>query len=527
MTNPTESTAWNDLLRLCADFKHEDFHLAQLFEDNDRFSEFSVSHENLLLDYSKNFVTTETIDTLIELAKEMGLTDAINAMFAGEKINITENRAALHSACRIPEEKNSNTEIVSCLKQMDSFVTAIHSGEWKGYSGNKITDIVNIGIGGSDLGPVFVCDALSSFSTNDIKPHFVSNVDPTDLDNVVAGLDPATTLFIVASKSFKTLETIQNAHAAKNWLLSQSASPECIRNHFVAITTNSAAASEFGIQEQNLFPMWEWLGGRYSLWSAIGLPIALSIGMNHFRQLLAGAHSMDKHFHSTELRKNLPVIMGLLTVWYTGFLNAHSHAVVPYSQKLQQFPAYLQQLYMESLGKNVNKNDEPVTSNTGDVLWGAVGTNAQHSFFQLLHQGTEFIPVDFLGVIKPTSEGIDASRRQQYLLANCLSQSLALMQGNNDSSDQHKKIQGNKPSNILLINELNPYNLGSLIALYEHKTYVQSVIWNINAFDQWGVQLGKVLSNDVFKAFTESGSNVEFDSSTASLIKQIGELLND
>jgi len=527
MTNPTESNAWNDLLHLCADFKHEDFRLAQLFEHNDRFSEFSISHENLLLDYSKNFVTTETIDTLIELAQEMELTDAINAMFAGEKINTTENRAALHSTCRIPEAENSNAEIVSCLQQMDSFVTAIHSGERNGYSGNKITDIVNIGIGGSDLGPAFVCEALSSFSTNDTKPHFVSNVDPADLGQVVAGLDPTTTIFIIASKSFNTLETIQNAHAAKNWLISQSGSPDCIGDHFVAITTNSAAASEFGIQEQNLFPMWEWLGGRYSLWSAIGLPIALSIGMNNFRQLLAGAHSMDKHFHSTELRKNIPVIMGLLTVWYTGFFNARSHAVVPYSQKLQQFPAYLQQLYMESLGKSVNKNDQPVTSNTGDVLWGAAGTNAQHSFFQLLHQGTAFIPVDFVGVIKPTSDGNDARRRQQYLLANCLSQSLALMQGNNDSSDQHKKVQGNKPSNTLLIDKLNPYNLGSLIALYEHKTYVQSVIWSINAFDQWGVQLGKVLSNDIFKALTESSSDIEFDSSTASLIKQIGEFLNN
>ncbi len=527
MTNPTDSTAWKELQRHCADFKRDGFRLAQLFDIQDRFSQFSIRRENLLLDYSKNFVTAETIETLLQLAREMGLPEGIDAMFAGEKINTTENRAALHTALRIPTEENSNLEISDCLQRMDSFVTAVHSGAWPGYSGEKITDVVNIGIGGSDLGPAFVCEALSSFSGNGLNLYFVSNIDPTHLDDLLLSLNPATTLFIVSSKSFTTLETKENAEAARTWLLEHSDSSTAVEKHFIAVTTNAEAATEFGIASNNLYPMWDWVGGRYSLWSAIGLPIALAIGMENFRQLLAGAHSMDRHFQTAVLGENMPVILGLLTVWYTGFFDAHSHAVIPYSQKLEQFPKYLQQLTMESLGKSVRNDKESVSCNTGNVLWGSAGTNAQHSFFQLLHQGTEFIPLDFVAVARPDSNGINADRRHRQLLANCLSQSLALMQGSNDSSDPHQQLRGNKSSNTILIDELNPYSLGSLIALYEHKTYVQSVIWNINAFDQWGVQLGKVLSNDIFSALIDSSSNANFDSSTASLIKEIGDKLDE
>lgn len=521
MTNPTETDAWKGLQYHCADFKRDDFRLAQLFENQDRFSQFSIQHENLLLDYSKNFASRESIKTLIQLAQEMDVPEAINAMFAGEKINTTEDRAALHTALRIPVEENSNPEIIDCLRRMDAFVAAIHSGEWQGYSGEKITDIVNIGIGGSDLGPAFVNEALSACAINELTLHFVSNIDPAHLDDLLVTLNPATSLFIVSSKSFSTLETKENAEAARKWLLAHNESISSVEKHFIAVTSNLDAATDFGIASTNLFPMWDWVGGRFSLWSAIGLPVALAIGMENFRSLLDGAYSMDKHFQTAELGKNIPVMMALLSVWYTAFFDAHSHAVIPYSQKLEQFPKYLQQLTMESLGKSVSNDNETVSTKTGNVLWGSAGTNCQHSFFQLLHQGTELIPIDFISVIKPTSDGSNAFRRHNQLLANSLGQSLALMHGNSASPDPHRRITGNKPSNTLLIDELNPYNLGSLIAIYEHKTYVQSVIWNINAFDQWGVELGKKQAALLFNALESESVDFDLDNSTLGLIEHI------
>ncbi|NKB33547.1 MAG: glucose-6-phosphate isomerase [Pseudomonadales bacterium] len=521
MKNPKDSDAWKELLLLSAEFKHDDFSLAQLFEDDDRFDSFSVSHESLLLDYSKNFVSNESFAELIQFAEHMQLPAAINALFAGEKVNGSEGRAALHTALRAPDNEGGNKEVSACLNKMESLVKAVHSGSWKGFSGAEITDVVNIGIGGSDLGPSFVCDALADFSTGKLQLHFVSNIDPAHLDNTLLNLNPATTLFLVASKSFTTLETKQNAEAAKAWLLESAPSTDSVKHHFVAITTNANAAKAFGIDEQNLFPMWDWVGGRYSLWSAIGLSIALSIGMDRFRQLLAGAHSMDRHFQSAELGRNLPVIMGLLSVWYSGFFAAQTHAVIPYSQRLQQLPAYLQQLCMESLGKGVDKNHESVNINTGEVVWGAPGTNAQHSFFQLFHQGTQFIPVDFIAFIESCGIGADAQERHEQLLANCLSQSLALMEGKSSSENSYQDIPGNRPSTTLLVDKLDPYNLGSLIALYEHKTYVQSVVWNINPFDQWGVELGKSLSSEIFAAIQDSSSAANFDQSTANLVSRI------
>ena len=525
MTKPTECPAWKDLQHLSAEFKHEHFKLTKLFEKSNRFSDFSISHDNLLFDYSKNYVTTESLTALIQLATEMQLPEAIDAMFSGKEINNTEECSAWHTALRIPETENSHNEVVNCLQKMDSFVTSLYSGSWLGFSGEKIKDVVNIGIGGSDLGPSFAYDALSDYSTGKLKLHLVSNLDPTDLDSVTEKLNPATTLFIITSKSFSTPETIQNAETAKSWLLTWAKSSAAVKSHFVGVTANSIAARKFGLAEGNLFPMWDWIGGRYSLWSAAGLPIALSIGMDNFRKLLSGAHSMDEHFKNSDLINNIPVIMGLLSVFYSNFLEAHSHAVIPYSQKLQKLPAYLQQLCMESLGKCVTKNGEPVTTKTGNVLWGAAGTNAQHSFFQLLHQGTEFIPVDLIAFIKSTSKGEKAELRHIKLLANCLGQSLSLMKGSNFSSNPHKTVSGNKPSNTLLIRELNPYNLGSLVALYEHKTYVQSVIWNINAFDQWGVELGKSHAEQLVGVLKTNSVNLELDDSTKGLLNRIQEAI--
>lgn len=523
MTSSTDSNAWPELQGFSNEFKQDDFRLEKLFDDQERFSKYSISLDGLLFDYSKNFLNSKILAALIKLAEDQQVPSAINALFSGEKINTSEDRAALHTTLRVPEVTNTSGEVVECLTKMDSFVTAIHNESWRGFDGDPISDVVNLGIGGSDLGPAFVCEALSPFSSNNVNLHFVSNVDPAHLDSVLENLNPKSTLFIVASKSFSTLETQENAKAAREWLLTSANSMKATEKHFIAITTNATAAVEFGIKESNLFPMWDWVGGRYSLWSAIGLPIALAVGMDNFRQLLSGAHTMDEHFRTADLTENMPVIMALLSVWYSGFFTAHSHAVVPYSQRLSQFPAYLQQLTMESLGKGLEKSGNPVKTNTGEVVWGSTGTNAQHSFFQLLHQGTQFVPVDFIAFIDPSGGKNSANQQhqQQQLLANCLSQSLALMKGKQDSANPQKSVPGNRPSNTLLLDKLDPSSIGSLIALYEHKTYVQSVLWNINAFDQWGVELGKNLSKEIFAAVNSNESAVQFDPSTAALISKI------
>ena len=520
MGSPSDTTAWQALEDHSTQFKRADFRLSKLFQQKDhRFDAYSLQHEDLLLDFSKNYLEQRTLSLLVDLAKEQQLPQAITSMFAGENINRSEQRPALHVALREPAVTNRFPEVSNTLGRMAQFVVRIHQGDWKGHNGKRIEAVVNIGIGGSELGPSLVIDALAAGNSGHLKFHFVSNIDPSALQDVLDQVEADTTLFIIASKSFTTLETCTNAATARAWFIQQSGAANKIKQHFVAITQNQQAATEFGIDETNQFPIWDWVGGRYSLWSAIGLPIALCIGMDNFRQLLAGAHSMDSHFKEAALGQNMPVILGLLSVWYRGFFGSHSSAVVPYSQRLGRLPVYLQALSMESLGKSVDNEGSPVGTKTGAVLWGAVGTNSQHSFFQLLHQGTEFIPVDFIASVRPGNAA--ATTMHQQLLANCFSQSLALMDGVADPGQPHKAVAGNRPSNTLLVRELSPYNLGSLLALFEHKTYVQSVLWNINAFDQWGVEFGKTLSQQIFKCLTGTSQAAEFDASTSRLIDHV------
>ena len=521
MSSLATSAAWQALQAHHDSFQSGGSRLADLFKDQQRYRRFSLKHEQLLLDYSKNLCTEETIALLLALAEQCQLPAAIKAMFAGEKINSTEDRAALHTALRVPVAKQAFPEVTQTLERMQKFVAAIESGQWLGCSGEKITDVVNIGIGGSDLGPVLACDALQHYRSDLLKVHFVSNIDPEHLHRTVADLNPATTLFIIASKSFGTLETKENALSARQWFLEAQGADADVAKHFVAVTSNTQAAIEFGIAEENLFPLWDWVGGRYSLWSAIGLPIALSLGMENFSQLLAGAHSMDEHFRHSSPEKNMPVLLALLSIWYSGFFGARSTAVVPYSHALKQFPAFLQQLSMESLGKQIDTDNAEVSTNTGEIIWGSEGTNAQHSYFQLLHQGTDFIPVDFIAIARTEVPG--KQLQQQQLLANCLSQSEALMLGESDDSNPARNSPGNRPSNTLVLAELNPYNLGNLLALYEHKVYVQSVIWGINAFDQWGVELGKKLSRNMNDAFSNAELKANLDSSSRGLVEQLSE----
>ncbi len=516
---PGSTKSWKSLEDHAKTFRQEGFRLSSLFEQgNSRFQQFSLQQEDLLLDFSKNFLTEQTLNLLVELARECRLGESIEAMFNGEEVNNTEQRPALHTALREPEGTGQRPEVASTLRQMESIVEQVHNGSWTGFSGERITHVVNIGIGGSDLGPAMISEALATFETGKVKLHYLSNLDPSHAESCLRGLKPDNTLFIIASKSFTTLETKKNAELARQWYLSLGGDESLISRHFIASTSNVKAAIEMGINEDNIFPLWDWVGGRFSLWSAIGLPIAMGIGMDNFRQLLAGAHAMDQHFRHSPLDKNIPVILALITIWYTGFFDARSNAVIPYMQRLNLFPSYLQQLYMESLGKSVDLQGNEVSGNTAEVIWGAVGSNSQHSFFQLLHQGTEFIPVDFIALAHSDT---DSTEQHQQLLANCFSQSIALMQGSDGDGQPHRFISGNKPSNTLLIKKLTPYNLGSLIALYEHKVFTQSVIWNINAFDQWGVELGKKLSSKVFNAFTDTKEASRLDDSTANLINKV------
>jgi len=511
--------------------------IADFFADNpDRFDDFSLEAAGLLLDFSKNGVTAETLELLDALAQAAGLEQAIADMFDGEEINNTEQRPALHVALRSPDTGRPYDQLVhETLHRMAGFVQDVTSWEWRGYAGDPITDIVNLGIGGSDLGPAMVYTALADYHLDGIQCHFVSNVDPSHLEQTLARLDPSTTLFVIASKSFTTLETSLNAEAARRWFLDIQPNEDDLAKHFVAVSTNIEKAKAFGIAEDNIFPMWDWVGGRYSLWSAIGMPVALGIGMDNFRKLLVGANAMDAHFRSAHLQTNVPVMMALLDIWYLNFHGAESRAILPYSQSLHLFPAFLQQLDMESLGKSVTRDGEPVTTATGGIVWGSAGTNGQHSFHQLLHQGTHLIPADFIAVAKTGSTNKDM---HQQLLANCFAQSQALMNGNSlaDAAAElkaaglddatvkalapHKVVPGNRPSNTLMLEALTPESLGSLIAAYEHKVYVQSVILGINAFDQWGVELGKVLSKDIYNALVAGGETTGFDGSTNALINR-------
>jgi len=513
--------------------------LTELFAaDPNRVESFSLTAGPVYLDYSKSHLDAKSIGQMVTLAEQAGLPQAIKNLLAGEHINNTEDRPALHTALRCPALTTADkTKIVQQTQhKMASFVDKILAGQWPGYSGKAITDVVNIGIGGSDLGPRMVVTALSQFQQDRVKVHFVANIDGADLSDVLANINAETTLFIVASKSFSTLETRENALAARSWTLANGATESELAKHFVAVSSNVAAAVEFGIAEDNIFPMWDWVGGRYSLWSAIGLPIAIALGMENFRALLAGAASMDEHFASAPLAENMPVLLALISFWYSATRGYESQAILPYAQRLNRLPAYLQQLDMESLGKSVDRDGRPVHYATGLVLWGTEGTNGQHSFHQLLHQGTRKVLVDFIASAKPMS---DLDNHHNYLLANCIGQSQALLAGKTLAQAKaellaagkseheatlvapHKVIPGNRPSNTLLLNQVNPNSLGALIALYEHKVFSLGVLWNINPFDQWGVELGKQLGSAVYPALTGQPAPDEWDASTRSLVAKL------
>lgn len=514
--------------------------LKQLFiEDSDRFRKFSILFEDILFDFSKNRINATTLALLVQLAKECKLDEAIKAMYSGAKINQTEDRPVLHVALR----NQSNTpilvdgidvmpEVNAVLAKMEKFSHAIISGEWKGYTGKPITDIVNIGIGGSDLGPVMVTEALKAYKTH-LNLHFVSNIDGTHLAEALKIVDPETTLFLVASKTFTTQETMTNAHSARAWFLKSGAKTEDIAKHFAALSTNAKDVSAFGIDTENMFEFWDWVGGRYSLWSAIGLSISLGIGFDNFKQLLAGAHATDQHFERTPFEENIPVILGLLGIWYINFFNTETQAILPYDQYLHRFAAYFQQGDMESNGKHIDRNGKAVDYETGPIIWGEPGTNGQHAFYQLIHQGTRLIPCDF---IAPAQSLNPLGNHHPILLSNFFAQTEALMNGKSEEevvselrglgkSDSEitelapfKVFDGNRPTNSILLKRVTPFSLGSLIAMYEHKIFVQGVIWNIFSFDQWGVELGKQLAQKIQPELNNDEPIASHDSSTNGLI---------
>ena len=514
--------------------------LRGLFAHNpQRFPEMTVDTAGLFLDYSKNRLDGRTLELLAGLARERGVEQQRDAMFAGAHINLTENRAVLHTALRAPrgaalvvDGQDVNSDVHAVLERVRAFSDAVRSGAWLGHGGKPITDIVNIGIGGSDLGPKMVCLALRQYTHPRLKLHFVSNVDGHDMDAALSGLDPATTLFIIASKTFTTTETMMNAQTARAWFL-QSAPESALSMHFVAVSTNVEAIKTFGIDPANMFPFWDWVGGRYSVWSAIGLPVALAVGYGHFADLLAGAHAMDVHFKEAPLEQNMPVILAMTGFWNRQFLGCASLSIAPYHQDLNRFPAYLQQLDMESNGKRVTRAGQPVDTVTCPVIWGECGTNGQHAYYQLLHQGSDVTPIDFIAALRPAHE---LENHHASLLANCFAQSEAFMKGKSvdevrtDLQGQglapdeverlapHKTFPGNRPSNTILMEYLTPSTLGALIALYEHKTFVQGVIWDVNSFDQWGVELGKVLAKKIEAELAGEITPALHDSSTNGLI---------
>jgi len=538
MSKLKEKSAWKALQEHFEQVK--DLHMRDLFAaDAGRFEKFSLRYNDILLDYSKNRICEETLPLLIDLAEQSDLPAWIERMYSGEKINFTEQRAVLHTALR----NRSNTpvyvdgvdvmpEVKRVLEKMRRFTDNVRSGEWKGYSAKSITDVVNIGIGGSDLGPVMVTEAMKPYGYR-LNVHFVSNVDGSHILDTLAKLNPETTLFLVASKTFTTQETMTNARQARRWLLASASDRRVVAKHFVALSTNREAVQAFGIDPDNMFEFWDWVGGRYSLWSAIGLSIALYIGMDNFEELLAGAHDMDQHFRSAPLPQNMPVILALLGIWQRNFFATDSHAILPYDQHLHRLPAYLQQADMESNGKRVERGGDRVEYSTGPIIWGEPGTNGQHAFFQLIHQGTEPIPADFLMAVNAHHSIPD---QQQILFSNYLAQTEALMRGKTEAearaeleaeglSEQrlrellpHKVFPGNKPTNSLLYPKLTPSILGMLIALYEHKIFVQGIVWQINSFDQWGVELGKQLATVIQKELDSQAITQDHDSSTLGLL---------
>jgi glucose-6-phosphate isomerase len=518
-----------------------DLQMRELFAaDPQRFERFSLRWEDFLFDYSKNRITGRTLELLCELARQTEVEEGIRRMFAGEKINCTEGRAVLHVALRnrgnepmTVDGRDVMPQVRDVLLKMRALTDKVRGGEWRGYTGKAITDVVNIGIGGSDLGPNMVCEALKAYARPDLRVHFVSNVDGAHLAEVLKCLRPETTLFLIASKTFTTQETMANAHTAKNWFLAEARKRVPVSRHFVAMSTNAGMVREFGIDPENMFEFWDWVGGRYSLWSAIGLPIALYLGMDRFEELLEGAHRVDRHFRSAPLERNIPVIMALLGLWYTNFFGAESHAILPYNQYLHRFPAYLQQADMESNGKRVTRLGEEVDYATGPVIWGEPGTNGQHAFYQLIHQGTRLVPADFIA----SANSLNPIGFHHYiLLSNFFAQTEALMKGKTaaevrqemEAADKneteierllpHRVFPGNRPTNSILFPKLTPLSLGSLIAFYEHKIFVQGLIWEVNSFDQWGVELGKQLAGRLLTKLQGEQPVTDHDSSTNGLI---------
>lgn len=520
-------------------------HMRDLFaKDANRFSKYSLKFSDLLLDYSKHRIDDKTLPMLMQLAREANIEGWRDRMFAGNKINITENRAVLHTALRnrsntpvMVDGKDVMPDVNAVLAHMRQFSDSVRNGSWLGYSGKRITDIVNIGIGGSDLGPVMVCEALKPYATPDLRAHFVSNIDGAHLMETLKVCDPETTLFIVASKTFTTQETMTNAHSARTWFLESAKDEAHIAKHFVALSTNVKAVQDFGIDTANMFAFWDWVGGRYSLWSAIGLSIALYVGMDNFEDMLTGAHEMDNHFKSAPLEQNMPVIMAMIGIWYNNFFHVDSQAILPYDQGMARFPAYLQQADMESNGKFIDRQGSRVKYKTGSVIWGEPGTNGQHAFYQLIHQGTQIVPCDFLmPVHSHYAIGKHGYAHHKILLANFLAQTQSLMLGKTKEQARaelegqgltgealenllpHKVFEGNRPTTSIMFNKLTPNTLGKLIALYEHKIFVQGIIWNINSFDQWGVEYGKQIAQQILPQLTNDEIIGDYDSSTNGLI---------
>lgn len=527
-------------------FQH--VHMRDLFQDDERFTKLSLQVPHIFIDYSKNRINQSTLDLLFKLAEEAQLDEQRKSLFTGtmfnsEKLNNTENRHALHTVLRqthtdhtkdiIIGTENLSKEVRLCHQKMQDFLSKVHSQQYFGAKGKAIKTLVSIGIGGSFLGPKMVTDALAPFALEGFQCHYVANIDSTDLYETLSKIDPDTTLFLIQSKSFTTLETLENANAVKAHLKSLGFTDQDVSQHLAAVTSKEQVALELGIAPDRIFPMWDWVGGRYSLWSAIGLPIAFLLGMDNFKQLLSGAHDMDQHFLTAPLRENAPVLLGLLSIWYQNYFNTHSHAILPYEQYLRTFPDHLQQLDMESNGKHVSRSGEALTYNTGPIIWGGIGCNGQHAYHQLLHQGTHLIPSDFITCLNTHHPIAD---HHKHLFSNCLSQSKALMAGKTkeEAYDEllkqgfdtqqaetlaaHKENKGNQPSNTLILDKLTPASLGALTALYEHKTFVQGAIWGINSFDQWGVELGKVLGKDIFQALSNAQTSNALDSSTKGLL---------
>ncbi|WKV10826.1 glucose-6-phosphate isomerase [Marivirga harenae] len=543
--SPIETKSWKKLEEHYQNTKG--IHLKKLFEDDKgRFEKFTLNTESLFIDFSKNKITEKTLSLLLELAVEMEIPEAIESMFTGNKINQTEDRAVLHTALRdfsnnpVMESGQDVMPLVKKVrKQMETFSQKVHSGGWKGYSGKEIKHIVNIGIGGSDLGPVMVTEALKPYKVKGIESHFVSNVDATHIAEVLQKIDPETTLFLIASKTFTTQETMTNAHTARRWFLENGGSEDTIKKHFVALSTNKAGVENFGIDPANMFEFWDWVGGRYSLWSAIGLSIALNIGYENFEALLKGAHEMDVHFKEAPLSDNAPVVLALIGIWYNNFYKAETEAILPYDQYLHRFAAYFQQGNMESNGKSVDRNGKPATYQTGPIVWGEPGTNGQHAFYQLIHQGTKMIPCDF---IAPAVSHNPIGDHHQKLLANFFAQTEALMNGKTEKearreleqkglqSEEIEKLlpfkifKGDNPTNSILMKKITPKSLGSLIALYEHKIFVQGIIWNIFSFDQWGVELGKQLAGLILPELEHDNPVIGHDASTNGLINEYKRL---